>query len=40
MLPDFNDYARLKPLIDGLIDEVNPRDFLGCSTALEILAEV
>ena len=40
MLPDFHNYNRIRPLIDGLINEVNHKDFLGCSAALEIMAEI
>uniref|UniRef100_A0A183CA21 26S proteasome non-ATPase regulatory subunit 5 n=1 Tax=Globodera pallida TaxID=36090 RepID=A0A183CA21_GLOPA len=38
-LPDFSDFERLRSLIDALIAELDPRDFLGCTTALEMLAE-
>uniref|UniRef100_A0A914H3P3 26S proteasome non-ATPase regulatory subunit 5 n=1 Tax=Globodera rostochiensis TaxID=31243 RepID=A0A914H3P3_GLORO len=38
-LPDFSDFSRLRSLIDALIAELDPRDFLGCTTALEMLAE-
>ncbi|KAL3115728.1 hypothetical protein niasHT_017860 [Heterodera trifolii] len=38
-LPDFSDFVRLRPLIDALIAELNLNDFLGCTAALEMLAE-
>ncbi|KAF7636148.1 hypothetical protein Mgra_00004407 [Meloidogyne graminicola] len=40
LLPGFNEYERFKPLIDALINEVDPNDLLGCSTALEMLADI
>ncbi|CAK5012864.1 unnamed protein product [Meloidogyne enterolobii] len=40
LLPDFNDYQRLSPLINALVNEVDTNDLLGCSTALEMLADI
>jgi hypothetical protein len=41
ILPNFNEFQRLEPLIDGLVaDGLDTKDFLGCAAALEILAEV
>ncbi|KAL7080253.1 hypothetical protein ACQ4LE_000970 [Meloidogyne hapla] len=40
LLPDFNEYERFSQLIDALIKEIDPNDLLGCSTALEMLADI
>jgi hypothetical protein len=40
MLPDFKDYHKLDPFIQALVNELSPYDFLGCSAALEILADI
>uniref|UniRef100_A0A915LU14 26S proteasome non-ATPase regulatory subunit 5 n=1 Tax=Meloidogyne javanica TaxID=6303 RepID=A0A915LU14_MELJA len=40
LLPDFNEYQRLSPLINALVNEVDSNDLLGCSTALEMLADI
>lgn len=39
-LPDFDNYAAIRPIIDALVIEINEEQILTSITALEVLSEV